>query len=84
MPFYCIQILKYQGLGIITNGTSLIAQIVKNPLAMPETWVQSLDWEDPLEKGKATHYSILTWRIPWTAQSMGLQRDKTEQLSPSL
>ena len=53
---------------------SLGAQLVKNPPAMRETWVQSLDWEDPLEKGKATHSSILAWRIPWTVQSMGLQR----------
>ena len=43
-----------------------MVQLVKNPLAMWETWVQSLDWEDPLEKGKATHPSILAWRIPWT------------------
>ena len=42
--------------------------------AMQETQVQSLDWEDPLEKGKATHSSILAWRIPWTVESMGLQR----------
>ena len=42
--------------------------------AMWEIWVQSLGWEDPLEKGKATHSSILAWRIPWTIQSMGLQR----------
>ena len=41
---------------------------------MWETWVQSLAWKDPLEKGKATHSSILAWRIPWTVQSMGLQR----------
>ena len=41
-------------------------QLVKNPPVMWETWVQSLCWEDPLEKGKATHSSILTWRIPWT------------------
>ena len=42
--------------------------------AMWETWVRSLGWEDPVEKGKATHYSsILAWRIPWTTQSMGLQ-----------
>ena len=40
---------------------------------MQETWVQSLGWEDPPEKGKATHSSILAWRIPWTLQSMGLQ-----------
>ena len=45
---------------------SPIAQLVKNLPAMRETWVQSLGWEDPLEKGKATHSSILAWRIPWT------------------
>ena len=39
-----------------------------------ETCIQSLGWEDPLEKGKSTHSSILAWRIPWTVQSMGLQR----------
>ena len=44
----------------------LVAQLVKNPPAMWETWVQSLGWEDPMEKGKATHSSILAWRIPWT------------------
>ena len=46
--------------------TSLAAQLVKNPPAMRETGVQSLNWEDALEKGKATHSSILAWRIPWT------------------
>ena len=45
---------------------SLVAQLVKNPSAMWETWVQSLGWEDPLEKGTATHSSILAWRTPWT------------------
>ena len=45
---------------------SLVAQLVNNLPAMWETWVQSLGWEDPLEKGKATHFSILAWRIPWT------------------
>ena len=43
-----------------------VAQLVKNLPAMLETWVRSLGWEDPLEKGKATHSSILAWRIPWT------------------
>ena len=43
---------------------SLIAQLVKNPPAMQETLVRSLGWEDPLEKGKATHSNILAWRIP--------------------
>ena len=45
---------------------SLMAQLVKNLPAMWETWVQSLGWKDLLEKGKATHSSILAWRIPWT------------------
>ena len=47
------------------SWASLVAQLVKNPPAMQETWVQFLGWEDPLEKGKATHSSILAWRIPW-------------------
>ena len=46
-----------------------MAQLLKNPPAMWETWVQSLGWEDPLEKGEATHSSILAWRIPWTVYS---------------
>ena len=45
---------------------SIVVQLVKNLPAMRETWVRSLGWEDPLEKGKATHSSILAWRIPWT------------------
>ena len=45
---------------------SLTAQLVENPPAMWETWVRSLGWEDPLEKGKAMHSSILAWKIPWT------------------
>ena len=53
---------------------SLVAQLVKNPPTMWETWVRSLGWEDPLEKGKDTHSSILAWRIPWTVWSMGSQR----------
>ena len=58
---------------------SLVAQMVKNLPAMQETWAWSLGQENPLEKGMATHSSILAWRIPWTEepgslQSMGLQR----------
>ena len=45
---------------------SLVSQLVKNPPALQETWVRSLRWEDPQEKGKATNSSILAWRIPWT------------------
>ena len=46
--------------------TQAVAQLVKNLPAMQETWVLPLGWEDPLEKGKATHSSVLAWRIPWT------------------
>ena len=64
------------------SGASLIAQSVKNLPAMQETWVRSLDQEDPLEKEMATHSSILAWRIPGTEepgglQSMGLQESDT-------
>ena len=57
----------------------LVAQAVKNLPAMQETWIQSLDWEGPLEKEMAIHSSILAWRIPWTKEcggqpSMGSQR----------
>ena len=63
----------------VESRASLVAQLVKNPPAMWETWVQSLGWEDPLEEEMATHSSILAWRIFWTEepgglQSMGLQR----------
>ena len=47
-------------------GASLLAQLVRKQTAIRENWVQSLGWEDPLEKGKATLSSILAWRIPWT------------------
>ena len=47
--------------------------MVKNLLAVRETQVQSLGWEDPIEKGMATHSSILVWRIPWTEELGGLQ-----------
>ena len=63
-----------------------MTQLVKNLPAMWETWVRSLDWEDPLEKGKATHSSILAWRIPWAVYSPGghKESDRTERLSLSL
>ena len=57
----------------------MVAQTAKNLTVIAKTWVWSLDWEDPLEEGMATHPSILAWRIPWTEgpsglQSMGSQR----------
>ena len=57
----------------LTQRASLVAQMVKNLPAVQETWVRFLGWEDPLEKGMATHSSILTWRIPWTEEPGGLQ-----------
>ena len=48
------------------SWASLVTQLIQNPPAMQEAWVRSLGWEDPLEKGKANHSSILAWRIPWT------------------
>ena len=57
-----------------TSGVFMEAsQLVKNPPAMQETWVLSLDWEDPLEEGMATHSIILAWRIPWTEEPGNLQ-----------
>ena len=55
---FCMMYCEYRA--------SLVAQLVKNLPALQETWVQSLGWENPLGKGKATHSSILAWRIPWT------------------
>ena len=67
------------------SWASQVAQLVRNSPAMPEIWVQSLDWEDPLEKGMATHSSILAWRIPWIVQSWGCKgSDMTERLPLSL
>ena len=56
-----------------------MAQLVKSPPVMQETWVRSLGWEDPLEKGLATHASILAWRIPWSRKEL----DMTETISLS-
>ena len=53
---------------MIITGASLVAQMMKNLPAVQETRVRSLGWEDPLEKGMATHFIILAWRIPWTKE----------------
>ena len=71
MKFY-LQVLQYESLkkkNILLDSynivrASLVAHLVKNPIAVQETWIQSLGWEFPLEKGKVTHSSILAWRIP--------------------
>ena len=72
--------MTYLDVNKIKIGTTLVAQTVKHLLAMQETQVQYLGWEDPLEKGMATHSSTLAWKIPWMKklsrlQSMGSQRN---------
>ena len=57
-----------------------MAQIIKNLPAMWETQVQSLDWEDPLEKGMETHSSILAWEIPWTKKPGGLRFMRSQRV----
>ena len=79
----CINVVVLSMERINRDGrTSLVAQTVKNPLAIWETWVQSLGWEDPLEKGMATHSSILSWRIPtdrgaWWTTVHGVEKSLT-------
>ena len=65
------------------SWASLVAQTVKNPTAMWETWVRSLGWEDPLQEGVATHSSILAWRIPmdrgaWQTTVNGVAKSQTQ------
>ena len=67
----CIFVCIYVHL-VFFLWASLLAQLVKNPSAMWGTWVRSLGWEDSVEKGKATHSSILAWRIPWMEEPGGL------------
>ena len=79
-------ILFFLNWGIVA---SLVVQTVKNLPAMQETWIQSLGWEDPLEKGMATHSSILTWTILWTEepgmlQFMGSQRVRHDWVTNTL
>ena len=76
--FYKQHVLIFM-IGFVQSWTSRVAQMVKSLPIMQETQVQSLAWEDPLEKEMATHSSAVAWKIPWTEehsrlQSMGLQR----------
>ena len=61
--FYPYLLVSY-----FSNGNSLVAQMVKRLSTMQETWVQSLGWEDPLEKEMAIHSSTIAWKIPWTEE----------------
>ena len=66
------------------QGASLVAYSVKNLPAVQESWVRSLDWEDPLEKEMANHSSILAWKIPWTEELGGLQFTGSERVGHNL
>ena len=70
-----------EGIGcpLQSSWTFLVAQLVKKPPAMRETWLRSLGWEDPLEKGKATYSSILAWRILWTVCPWGHKESDTTE-----
>ena len=59
---------------------SLVAQMIKNLPVIQETWVQSLGQKDPLERGMATHYSILAQRIPWTEEPGGIQSEGSQRV----
>ena len=69
---------------LVCTRASLVAQAVKNHCAMQETGVWSLGWEDPLEKGMATHSSILAWEIPWTEEPGGLQSMGSQRVEDDL
>ena len=71
MVLICISLIISNVLHLL--WVFLVAQVVKNLSAMQETWVQSLGWKDPLEKGIATHSSILTWIIPQTEEADSLR-----------
>ena len=67
--------------GVLMSSMSPVAQMVKRLPALLETWILSLDGEDLLEKGMATHSSILAWRIPWTGEPGGLQSMESQKKS---
>ena len=71
-------------LGITAYWASLVAQMVNNLPAMLDTWIRFLNGEDPLEKGMATHSSILAWRIPWTEDPGGLQSIESQKSGTQL
>ena len=77
--------LNFLGLFLVSleYWASLVAQMVKNLPAMQETWVRSLDQEDPLEKKMSTFSSILAWRIPWTEEPSGLQSIGSQRVKNS-
>ena len=71
---------EWIGYPLQCSWASLVAQLVRNPLASWETWVRSLGWGDSLEKGKVTHSSILAWRSPWTEELGGLQSMESQRV----
>jgi len=77
--FFCKKLKTFKDIYIYI-WASLVAQTVKQFPTMRETWVQSLHWEDPLEKEMATHSSIHAWKIPWTKKPGGLQSIRSQRV----
>ena len=71
------------GILFVDPRASLVAQMVRNLPAMQDSWVRSLGREDPLEKGMATHSSILDWRLPWTEEPGGLRSTGSHRVERS-
>ena len=80
--FFCYNYLAIWGFsgGPVVKTLSLVAQRLKNLPAVQETWIRSLDQEDPLEKEMATYSSILAWRIPWMEEPGGLQSTGSQRV----
>ena len=70
---HCVVLWAFFGIAFLWDWTSLVAQTVKRLSTVQETWVQTLGWEDPLEKEMAIHSSTIAWKIPWTEEPGGLQ-----------
>ena len=73
--------VSFASISLCLSRASSVAQTVKSPPSMLETWVQSLGQEDPLEEGMATRCSILAWSIPWTEEPGGLQCIKSQRVA---
>ena len=74
------QDLTYVFYSVYSWSASLVAQLVKNPPIMRETWVRALGWEDPLEKEMAPHSSTMAWKIPWTQETGRLQSTGSQRV----
>ena len=80
--YICFSCANTNYILLVEHQVSLVAQMVKNPPAILDTWVRSLNWEDTLEEGMTTHCSILAWRISWTEEPGGLLSVGSQKVRP--